>query len=369
MTCSLNYQYNLIYHELSNFFEITDNVSDADVIVFPATCCCTQYNLLKTLEYISNVLKVKKSSAKTYLTGCITRNFKENDFLKKVTEWLRENIDFVIPQNQPYLLLKLISNESFGSIDINEFGAVEGNFNSSANIYISNGCLNNCSFCKNTFQHYPLKSVDFTELKETIDILDSRKFSQIFLKGTNICQYGLDIYHDYKLPEVISYIEKKENIKEVVLTGFAFKDAIQNGFQSCLTDSHKVVEICGSLESGSDRLLNLIRKGFTSEEIIDFVQNIRKRNYKNLYLNIIAGFPTETLDDVRMTLDVLGHLKPYSVDICRYTNSKFVDSNQYEQLSPSVIQNHTRIYSKVLQRRNIKSDIVGIGYKYNCKYN
>jgi len=39
----------------------------------------------------------------------------------------------------------------------------------SSSIYISNGCLNNCSFCKLTFQEYPLKSVELNEVKEELE--------------------------------------------------------------------------------------------------------------------------------------------------------------------------------------------------------
>ena len=364
-SCGLNYQHNIIYNELYKFFDITTNVSDADVIVIAETCCCTQYNLQCTLNYIDSILKEKKSGSKTYLTGCITRDFENNMFLSKVEKWLQDNIDFIIPQNQPYLLLKLISEDVFRNKDINDFGMVLRNSKSSAEVYISNGCLNNCSFCKLTFQKYPLKSVDLSEIKEAIDILNDAKYSKVFLKGTNICQYGLDIYNEYMLPEVISYLEKKENIKKVILVGFSFKDAIKNDFQSVIANSDKVVELCGSLESGSDRILELIRKGFTSDEIINFVQNIRKINYKSLYLNIISGFPTETYEDVKRTLAVLKQLEPYMVDICRYTNSEFIYSSRYEQLHPTEIQDHTRIYSRTLQKRNVKVNIVGDVYKYN----
>lgn len=108
-----------------------------------------------------------------------------------------------------------------------------------------------------------------------------------------------------------------------------------------------------------------MRKGFTSEELIDFIQNIRNKNEIKLYLNLIAGFPTETIEDVKETLEVLKQLKPYMIDICRYTNSTFVDSNSYEQLNPTIIQEHTRIYEKTLQKRKVETRIVGSGYKHN----
>lgn len=364
-SCNLNYQHNAIYQDLSEHFELTDNVEDADIIIIAETCCCTEYNIFKTLDYISSIIEKKKEAAQIFLTGCITRTFKDDPSLEKVQKWLRENIDYIIPQNQPNLLLKLISQNEYGDRDINDFGMIDVYSKDSAEIYIANGCLNNCSFCKITYQKYPLKSVDLNELKEAIDCLNENHISQIYLKATNICQYGLDIYREYMLPEIISYLDKKENIKNVSLVGFSFKDAIKNNFEEVLCDSKKITELCGSLESGSDRLLSMIRKGFTSEEIINFVERIRQMHYKNLYLNIIAGFPTETLDDVYRTLEVLKQLSPYAVDVCRYTNSPFVDSSQYEQLTPAEIQDHTRVYSKVLRKRNIKTDIVGQGYKYN----
>ncbi len=274
-------------------------------------------------------------------------------------------MDFIIPQNQPNLLLKLLSEEMFHDVNINSFGMITRDSKKSSSIYISNGCLNNCSFCKLTFQEYPLKSVELNEVKEAIDSLDEENCSELLLKGTNICQYGLDIYKKYMLPEIITYLEQKENIKRVILVGFSFKDAIKNDFQNVIANSTKVVELCGSLESGSDRLLELIRKGFTSQEIIEFVQGIRKINDKDLFLNIISGFPTETIEDVKRTLEVLKQLEAYEVSICRYINSEYVDSSCYEQLSPEKIQEHTRIYSKVLQKRNINTRIVGHGYIYN----
>lgn len=364
-SCNLNYQHNAIYQALSEHFEITGNVEDADIIIIAETCCCTEYNILETVGYIKSIIENKKSGAKIYLTGCITRKFDDDPFLIKIEDWLKDNIDYIVPQNQPNLLLKLISQNKYGDRDINDFGMIDVYSKDSADVYIANGCLNNCSFCKTTFQKYPLKSADLNDVKEAIDILNEGNISQVYLKATNICQYGLDNYREYLLPEVIRYLENKENIKNVSLVGFSFKDAIKNNFEEVLRDSKKITELCGSLESGSDRLLSMIRKGFTSEEIINFVDKIRQVYFKNLRLNIISGFPTETLDDVYRTLEVLKQLSPYAVDVCRYTNSSFVDSSQYEQLTPTEIQDHTRIYSKVLRKRNIKADIVGYGYKYN----
>lgn len=371
-SCCFNYQHDLILYQLSiNNFEFTKDVKEADIIIIPTFCTGSYANILENMHRMVSILENKKNTAKTYLTGCITRQFKDDIFLSEFSKWVKDNIDYIIPQNQPNLLLKLISEDIFGTLDINDFGMVKfDNDDLVGEIFISNGCLNKCSFCKVTYQNYPLKSLDINEVKEQIDKLDDMNMSTIIVKGTNVCQYGLDLYNEYMLPEIIDYFEKKKNINKVIYEGFAFKDAIKNDFQSTIANSTKVGRLCGSLESGSDRILKLMRKGFTSDEIINFFNDIRKKRFIELYSVIIAGFPTETIEDAMMTLKVLKELKASEVDICRYTNSSFVDSNCYEQLSPSVIQEHTRIYSKVLKKRSVKTRINSFGYKLNdYKYN
>lgn len=367
-SCNLNYQHSMIYNELAERFEITEDVSRADKIVLSTSCCNTKYHILSLIQYIQSILYKKKETTPIYLTGCITREF-TNPELIKINNWLKNNVDYIIPQNQPNLLLRLIDQKAFGMLDIDDFGsACLAEDIKTTSMYISNGCYNNCSFCKTTFQNYPVKSIPLNEIKDEIDQLNENGVSKLQLIGTNICQYGLDIKREYLLPELIEYVEQKENITVLELIGFAFKDAIHNQFQNTLKMSSKTTLISGSIESGSDRILKLMRKGFTVEELLNFVTNINEITPKNLIVNIISGFPTEKFEDIRMTLDVLKFLNPQKVFLCRYMNSPFVDSNQFEQLIPTEIQEHTKIYSKVLQQRNIDYQIVGNGYQYNLYF-
>lgn len=364
-SCGLNYQGDVVRAEMMSNYEIVDDAKEADIIIFPDTCCSTEYHTKYTIAYINKVLADKKPTAKTFVTGCISRHFTKKIDGYDIEEWLRKKIDYIVPQNKVYELLKLISEEDYKDYNSDSFGALLSAKDKSANIYISNGCRNNCSFCKTNYQEYPLKSIELDVLKEAIDYLDEKETKTVTLRGTNVSQYGLDLYNEYKLPEIIEYIDSKENIESVNFVGFAYKDAIKHGFADTMRDSKKIDEISGSLESGSDRLLKLIRKGFTSQEIIDFVNEIKKKYERRLRLNVISGFPTETMDDIKKTLEVLKELNPNIIDLCRYTNSKIVDSNNYPQLTPNEIEEHTRVYSKVLRRRGIKTNINGNGYKFN----
>lgn len=363
-SCSLNYQRKALYQNLYQKHELVDQVEQADVIIISETCCSTEYHLKHTVNSIINILEHKKDNAKVYITGCITREFYPIKNLRDIQECLKKISDEFIQQNQALTIVELLNNDNL-KIE-NTFGYAEMIKNKgSADIYISNGCLNHCTFCKTSYQKYPLTSMSLSQLKDIINILNHNNIKDICLYGTNISQYGFDLYHEYKLPEIIKYIEEMENIKRLSLVGFSFSDAIRENFQDCLMNSSKLTYINGSLESGSNSILSLINKGFRSEEFVEFIRVIQSKYPKELSLSIISGFPTETMNDVKKTLEVLKEVSPTDVQICRYINSSFVKSNKYSQLSPDQIQEHTRIYQKTLKRRNVHHSIYGNGYIYN----
>lgn len=350
-SCGLNYQFHQIHDYLHNY--LVNDVKDADIIIFPSTCSCTGEMILRITSYIDYLYK-QNPKAKIYVTGCITRKIKDVDLSNRLNAYFsNRNIKLFSNLETGKLLHEVLQEEYDHEAD--SFGYFDVDGKDTSTLYISTGCMNNCSFCKATYQEMPLKSAVIDELKLCIDNIDKYKYSRLIIRGTNISQYGYDLYGEYKLPELIEYIESKNNIKNVDLIGFAYKDAIHNGFKEVIKNSKKIDLIDGSLESGSNRILKLIRKGFTSEEFVDFINGMEN---KTLSLAIIAGFPTETMEDIKQTLEVLNQIKNGEVHICRYINSKLIDSNQYEQLTADEIQEHARIYQKVLTKRNIPTEII-----------
>ena len=77
-SCKLNYQHIYIYYQLIKYFDITDDIKQADIIVIAESCCCTNERLKLTLNYFKDILQNKNPNTKVYLTGCITRKFKKH---------------------------------------------------------------------------------------------------------------------------------------------------------------------------------------------------------------------------------------------------------------------------------------------------
>lgn len=353
ISCALNYQFDVILSELAKKYEIVEEINEADVIIFAGTCCCQGAHLKVTMEYIHEIVAQKKAGAKVFMTGCLTREFYDDELNKMVQQFIDSHIDVVVPQNDTNLLLQYISKEEFGHLDPNAFGAALSNEYGQYSLFISNGCANRCTFCKTTFQKYPLRSVPFELVKQAIDALHVQGEEELLIKGTNICQYGLDTEGVHLLPELIRYIETKKHIKHVALVGYAFKDAIQHGFLELFPESDKHYILSGSIESGSNRILELMNKGFTREQILDFITRIRTKANIEIMTEIIAGFPTETIDDVKQTLEVLKRVRPSYVGIHKYGDFPHVASHVLEQLSDEEKLAHARIYGKALRKEKI----------------
>ena len=61
----------------------------------------------------------------TYLTGCISHGFKEIPELKKIENWLKENLDHIISHYEPNKLLKSLEKEKFKEFIDDDFGMVD----------------------------------------------------------------------------------------------------------------------------------------------------------------------------------------------------------------------------------------------------
>lgn len=351
-SCVLNYQDSVIYGYLKTLYQMVDDPSEADVLVFAGTCCCSARVLKNTMKYIHDNVQKKRPEAKVYMSGCLTREFYDEELNEMVRQFIKNHIDVVVPQNKPMQLIEEISKIEFSILE--QFGHYIPDVRGKDHLFISNGCQNRCAFCKTTFQHYPLTSAPFDVVREHIDQSDKNHTETIWIFGTNLCQYGLDTEGVHLLPELIRYLETKKHIQHVAFIGYAFKDAIRHGFLEAFPTSKKHYTLSGSLESGSNRILELMQKGFTKEEILVFMKGMREKANVDIITSIIAGFPTETIKDVQETLDVVKKLQPRNLEICRYMDSPFVASHTLEQLSEEEKDNHVRIYDSVLTKSKIK---------------
>lgn len=170
-------------------------------------------------------------------------------------------------------------------------------------IETSRGCPHQCAFCHNTILGHKYRTVNVEYIGNTIEyLIDRYNVDGIVFQEDNffldinraknvikkLCQYR---NIGWKANSRISYFEKITEDKEMM------NDLVQS---NC-----KVLQF--GIESGSDRILKLINKKITTDQIRTINKKLSLYNIKLRY-NFIIGFPTETVQEIRKTMEFIEKL-------------------------------------------------------------
>ena len=189
---------------------------------------------------------------------------------------------------------------------------------SRAYLKVQDGCSGKCSYCiVPAFRGAPV-SIPFNDVLARARAFIDDGFREIVVTGCNLC-----LYRDAKrgLPELVAALARLESPGHRIRIG-----SIEPGIcDAALLDAVAAnTNICRflhlSLQSGSDRILRLMRRPYTAEQMAAFCEDANRRLGPRFALgaDIITGFPSETDADHEATKSLLApsfinlHIFPYS---------------------------------------------------------
>lgn len=182
---------------------------------------------------------------------------------------------------------------------------------------IMRGCNNFCSYCVVPYTRGRERSRKFSSLVNEAVKIEQEGYKEITLLGQNVNSY-LDEGKRY--PDLLDEIAKV--IPEVRIR---FTTSHPKDFSERLADTMaKHDNICKHIhlpvQSGSNRILELMKRGYNIEEYLSKIEIIRKiLPGCSLTTDLIAGFPMETLDDHRQTLEALEMIRYDGAYTFRYS--------------------------------------------------
>ena len=185
-----------------------------------------------------------------------------------------------------------------------ERGHVEG---CKAYVSITKGCDNFCTFCVVPYTRGREVSREAENILREVRHLVEHGAKEIWLLGQNVNSYRARDSGFYELLDAISQIEGLERLR--------FTSPHPNDWTNALSDlmaSRKT--ICNQLhlpfQSGSNRVLDIMRRQHTIEEYLEKVRYMRSINSDlELSTDLIAGFPTESEGDFERTLDLVREVR------------------------------------------------------------
>lgn len=179
-----------------------------------------------------------------------------------------------------------------------------------AYVTITYGCDRFCTYCIVPYVRGRLQSRGHAEIIKEAEALAASGVSEITLLGQNVDAYGKDKKGEYGFASLLKDVSRIEGIRRLRFATSHPKDFDED----ILEVMAETPSICRAInlpvQSGSDRILKEMNRGYTRSQYLELVRRIRTvLPDVSLSTDLIVGFPQETEDDFRDSYDLLKELR------------------------------------------------------------
>jgi tRNA-2-methylthio-N6-dimethylallyladenosine synthase len=294
----------------------TDSVDGADLIVLN-TCTIRENADAKLYGYLGSLKreKTENPALRIAVGGCAAQ--KDRDSIRKRAGW----VDVVFGTHNVHRVLDLLDHaDEWGPItEIAEEAAVGSDVPSglpilreadhSAWVTITVGCNNSCTFCIVPIVRGPEISRRPGDVIREVKSLAGDGVKEITLLGQNVNSYGRDLDLNGRKPlfaDLLRRVGEVRGIERVRYTSPHPKDFREDVAMAMAETDAVCEQIHFPLQSGSDRVLAAMHRGYTGERFLEKLEMMRSI-VPDLAVStdVIVGFPSETEEDFNQTLAVM----------------------------------------------------------------
>lgn len=287
--------------------------NDADIIVFN-TCCVRETAETKILGNLGIVKKLKetKPDLKVCVCGCMAQKKGEADRLKKRCPF----INLIFGTHNLYkfdqYLDEIMSGQNVIEVwdtdkTLPEKTPIKRSDSVNAWVNIMYGCNNFCSYCIVPYVRGREISRPEQDVLQDVKKLISEGYKEITLLGQNVNSYGNDFSdksnHFAALLEKCASFEGDYKIRFMTSHPKDLSEEVVKTIASC----DKLADFIHlPVQAGSDRILSLMNRRYTSGQYLEKIDMIR--SYipdAGLSSDIMVGFPTETEEDFSDTMNIV----------------------------------------------------------------
>ena len=291
-------------------------VGDADLIVLN-TCTIRENADTKLYGYLGSLKQAKNENPNLRIAvgGCSAQ--KERDIIQERAGW----VDVVFGTHNVHRVVDLLDHaDEWGPIteiwdetrstnDIPSGLPVQRESEHSAWVTITVGCNNSCTFCIVPIVRGSEISRRPGDVIREVQGLAASGVKEVTLLGQNVNSYGRDLDLNGRKPlfaDLLRRVGQVDGIERIRYTSPHPKDFTEDVAIAMAETSAVCEQIHFPLQSGSDRILSAMHRGYTAERFLDKLAMMRDV-VPNLAAStdVIVGFPGETEDDFEATLDVM----------------------------------------------------------------
>jgi tRNA-2-methylthio-N6-dimethylallyladenosine synthase len=173
-------------------------------------------------------------------------------------------------------------------------------------VTIMQGCDHFCSFCIVPYVRGREQSRPSREIIEEVKHLAGMGVKEVCLLGQNVNGYGKGLEEEISFSELLERINEIEGIERIRFTTSHPKDLSEELIQAFSKLSKLCEHIHLPFQSGSDRILRRMNRGYTKETYLEKIDRLKKiRSTIAITADVIVGFPGEEEKDFEETLDLM----------------------------------------------------------------
>ncbi len=189
-----------------------------------------------------------------------------------------------------------------------------------AYVKIEDGCDNHCTYCIVPTARGKVRSKLPEDVIAEVRGLVRNGYKEIVLTGIETASYGKDFEDGYSLADLLSEVDKISGVERIRL-GSLDPSVLRPAFVDKIASlKHFAPHFHISMQSGCDRILNLMKRKYNISMVLDYIRYIREKMPDVTFASdFIVGFPTETeseyLETERFVSEVGFthlHIFPYS---------------------------------------------------------
>jgi ribosomal protein S12 methylthiotransferase len=292
-----------------------DSNSPADVMVIN-TCGFIHDAKEESVDTILRAVEAKNAGdlSKVYVTGCLSERYK-NDLKEQITD-----VDGFFGTNDLANVLKELQvdykNELLGERVI----TTPKHY---AYLKISEGCNRTCSFCAIPLMRGKHKSKSKEEIIKEAEFLAANGVKEILLIAQELTYYGIDLYNQRELPDLINKISEVKGIEWIRLH-YAYPSGFPLELLDIMRDNPKVCNYLDiPLQHINNRVLAAMKRRITAEETLDLVRKI-KATVPGVALRttLIVGFPGETEEEFKQLMNFVGETRFDRLGVFTYSHEE-----------------------------------------------
>ena len=292
----------MLYHVAQAGYEITAEETEADIVIIN-TCAFIESAKKESIDNIIDIgwLKENKNLKGIIVTGCLSERYRDSIF-----EELPE-VDAVLGVGSIHNIVDAVKAvaggkrySSYEDKNTVELGGdrVLTTPDHAAYLKIAEGCDNRCTYCaipdiRGKFRSRPMDDL----IREAKD-LENLGVKELTIVAQDTTRYGIDLYGEYKLPELLRRLAKETKIEWFRLL-YCYPDKITDELIAEMRDNDRVVKYIDlPLQHISDKVLHRMNRRGDSRMIRDVIGKLR-REIPGIIIRttFIVGFPGETEED------------------------------------------------------------------------